>query len=55
MTEAIPFALFSGFFFGFFVGICFAANATAKAEKKETRNGIMERDGVVYRITRIDP
>lgn len=54
-NDAVGFAFISGLLLGFIVAVLFMAKLLSATEKKRIKNGLMEDDGVVYRITRIDP
>lgn len=47
--------LVTGICVGFMVGLIVTASMAAKTDKLRIQNGMMERNGVVYRITRVDP
>lgn len=55
MSDTVGFAFLFGLLLGFIVGSAFIMSAVLRSEKKRIQNGVMENDGVVYRITRVDP
>lgn len=54
MSDAVGFSFLAGASLGFCLAVVFVAACAASSEKRRIKNGLMEHDGVVYRITRIE-
>lgn len=53
MSDTVGFALLSGLAVGFILGIVFVAKILGDVDKNRIKRGLMEYDGVVYKITEI--
>lgn len=54
-NETVGFAFVTGLLIGFILSVIFIAKLMAANEKTRIKNGLMESNGVVYRITRVEP